>query len=106
MNTVLSPPEWTTRAAGIVIPARRQGVIEETLDGQVLLYDTRTDRMHRLNETALLIWRHCDGTTSHRDIAASLTTTFEVDFETALDHVEETALVLAEAGLLELTERE
>ena len=47
--------------------ARTDGVLVEELDDEVLAYDQRDDCAHRLNRTAAVIWRHCDGT---RDVQA------------------------------------
>ena len=102
--TLIHAPEWTTRAVTVIAPPRRDDVVEEELDGEVILYDARTGNIHRLNETALEVWRQCDGQRTTRDIAAGLTETFDVDFDTALDHVEELVTVLAESNLVKLTE--
>jgi hypothetical protein len=43
--------------------ARKKGLIIETLDDELLVYDLKTDHAHCLNPTATLIWRYCDGKT-------------------------------------------
>jgi hypothetical protein len=50
--------------------ARRDGLIVETLVDEILVYDLESHRAHCLNETAAVVWRHCDGQTSVRDLAA------------------------------------
>lgn len=97
---ILNPPAWTRRQAAIPAPRRRDDLIEEELDGQVVLYEPVTQRMHRLNETALHVWRSCDGRTTTRQIAGRLAERFEVDIETALDDVEQVMVLLAEEGLV------
>jgi len=95
-------PEWTARNAAIVMPRRRRDVVEEELDGEVILCVPRTGSLHRLNETAVEVWRRCDGRATTREVAAYLTEAFDVDFDTALDHVEELVIVLAESNLVDV----
>ena len=37
-----------------------------------LLVDPETDRVHRLNEIAMWIWRHADGVTSEQELSRRL----------------------------------
>jgi hypothetical protein len=46
--------------------ARTDGVLTETLDDEVLVYDLDGDLALHLNHTAALVWRNCDG---HRTVA-------------------------------------
>lgn len=41
--------------------ARSDGLIESDLAGDVVVYDTRADRVHCLNSSAAALWRLCDG---------------------------------------------
>jgi PqqD family protein of HPr-rel-A system len=95
---------WTCSEARIAPPARRCDLNESELDGEGLLYDSPSGRTHRLNHTALFVWRLCDGRRSTREIAEQLTSAYDVDFERALDHVEQILVRLAEAGLLSTAE--
>ena len=54
-----------TERPGEQLPlARREGLLIENLPDEVLVYDLDKKRAHCLNQTAALIWNHCDGTTS------------------------------------------
>jgi hypothetical protein len=53
--------------------ARKEGLVVRELADEVLVYDTQSDKAHCLNKTAALIWHHCDGQHSVKDIANSLT---------------------------------
>jgi hypothetical protein len=97
----VAPPYWTTCAAEIVIPVPRRDLREETLDAEAILIGPGVNMRYRLNETALFIWRRCDGRTTTRQIAAQLVETFDADFDRALDHVEQVVAVFAAAGLFE-----
>jgi hypothetical protein len=54
-------------------PARKkERVVAEPIDDEVLVYDLERDRAHRLNRTAALVWRHCDGQRTVGDLTALL----------------------------------
>ena len=53
--------------------ARREGIIRKEVDGELLVYDLERNKAHCLNESAAAIWNLCDGRTSIKEIAASLT---------------------------------
>ncbi len=52
--------------------ARREGLLIENLPEEVLVYDLDRKKAHCLNQTAALIWNHCDGKTSVRELAGIL----------------------------------
>lgn len=91
---------WTSCSAAIIPPARRDDLVESELDGEGILYDESTSQTHRLNQTALAVWRLCDGQRTTHEIAEEMTAAYEVEFDRALDHVEQILIRLAEAGLL------
>lgn len=95
------PAMWYSRAAMIASPRRRADVLVEMLGHEALLADARSGGIHRLNETALEIWRSCDGSTTTREIARRLSSRYDVDPEEALDHVEETIAMFAHLGCVE-----
>lgn len=70
------------------------------IDGDAILFDPATGHTHRLNETALEIWRRSgEGFTPHQ-IAAALTARYETTYESAFGHVESTLRVLEEHQLI------
>ena len=93
--------DWTARAATIIPPPRRSDLLEEHLDGQVLIVDPRNASTHRLNEAALAVWQECDGKASTRQIAEQLSELCEVDFDHALDWTSQLVARFAELELLE-----
>jgi len=97
----MRPPIWTSRTAAVVVPARRDGMLEERIDDEVIFSDPRTGSVFHLNGSALDIWRRCDGRATTRAIARALTTQWDVDLDTALDDVEQVVTLLAESGLLQ-----
>jgi hypothetical protein len=56
----------------ILPPARTDKLITQQLDGELLVYDERTDRAHCLNPSAAMVWKHCDGRTSVGQMAGLL----------------------------------
>ena len=67
---------------------RRMDVRVHELDGEALVYDPTSANTHRLNPTALFIWRSCDGTRDARRIAEGLADCYDVALEAAMEHVE------------------
>jgi hypothetical protein len=54
-----------------VLPvARRDKLTVRELPDETLIYDRERSKAHCLNRTAAFIWRHCDGQTSLRGLAA------------------------------------
>jgi hypothetical protein len=52
--------------------ARTNGLIAEDIWDEVVVYDQSSDRIHRLNASAALVWRHADGSRTTSDLAALL----------------------------------
>ena len=46
---------------GLLPRARRDGVLEETVGEELLLYDQESHTAHCLSPIAACVWRHCDG---------------------------------------------
>jgi hypothetical protein len=72
--------------------ARADELVIEELDGELLVYDLRTDAAHCLDEEAAAIWRACDGKTRVAEIAATVDTTPEA-VDHALEELSERDLV-------------
>jgi hypothetical protein len=72
--------------------ARREGILSEELDGELLLYDVSTNVAHALAPVAATVWRSCDGAALLERIAAST--------DLALETVALAVAQLAERGLL------
>jgi peptide-methionine (S)-S-oxide reductase len=52
--------------------ARRDRLFVQNVGDEIVVYDQETRKAHRLNPTAALVWRSCDGQTYVTDIARSL----------------------------------
>lgn len=49
--------------------ARKRQLITKEVDGELIVYDRESDRVHCLNSTAAFVWTYCDGQTSVAMIA-------------------------------------
>lgn len=61
--------------------ARRDGLVVRELAGELLVYDRERNQAHSLNETAALIWKHCDGNST----IAELRSVLEVEMGASVD---------------------
>ena len=93
---------WTTQD-WIVPPAPRTDIHPESMDGEALMLDPRNGAIHRLNDTALEVWRRCDGRSTTQEIAQDLTQLFDTEHDTILDHVEQLVAAFAQRQLFDLS---
>ena len=70
------------------------------VDGELLILDTRANRIHQLNETATLIWPLSGTASSVEESASRMADTFEVDADIALRDVRRALDEFCAAGLL------
>lgn len=78
---------------------RRAEVREYVIDDEALLFDPSREFLYYLNEAAFCIWQDCEGRTI-REAALLLSGRYDVDPETALDHVQQIVGALTVGGLL------
>jgi len=60
------------RSQHLLPQARRDGLLVQAIDDEVVVYDTERHKAHCLNRTAARVWEHCDGRTSVADVARRL----------------------------------
>lgn len=60
------------KGADILPRARANSLVIRELDDETLVYDLERDEAHCLNQTAALVWKHCDGKTTAAQAAQSL----------------------------------
>ncbi len=56
----------------IVPKARKENLVVQELDGEVLIYDLNTNKAFCLNEASALVWQACDGNKDVSEIRKSL----------------------------------
>jgi len=74
-------------------------VVQEMIDGEVVVYDGDRHDAHCLNPSVALVWRFCDGMTPVDRISRLVT--MELDQAFSSDLVKLALVELAEAGLME-----
>ena len=52
--------------------ARHDRLVIQKLGDETIIYDEQWNHIHRLNQTAALVWRHCDGRRTAGDLALVL----------------------------------
>ena len=52
--------------------ARREGLIVQEVGDETIIYDEQSNHVHRLNQSAALVWRHCDGQRTVADLVGIL----------------------------------
>ncbi|MEK6677060.1 MAG: HPr-rel-A system PqqD family peptide chaperone [Planctomycetota bacterium] len=76
-------------------------MVVHVLDDEALIYDPRTADTHRLNETAMFVWKQCDGVQTNDDIAVRISDVYDVTQNEALEHVNRVLDEFSQRGLLE-----
>ena len=52
--------------------SRRNGIVVQELENELLLYDLETNKSFCLNRTSVLVWQACDGTKSVSEISREI----------------------------------
>lgn len=52
--------------------ARHDRLVVQEMGDETIIYDEPRNHIHRLNQTASLVWRHCDGRRTVNDLAGVL----------------------------------
>ena len=60
---------------------RRDGIIVRELDNEILIYDTKSNKAHCLNDTAALVWKQCDGQSTAAEISGRLSLQLRTDVD-------------------------
>lgn len=64
--------------------AIKKGFEIQKLAGEVLIYDLERHRAYRLNPTASLTWKHCNGKTSYAEMALLLEKKLDIEADQEL----------------------
>ena len=86
MSELVGPPaSWSART---------------DVDGRVYLFVPDSEAFLALNETATIVWRHCDGTMTPDDLVAELVSTYGGDRAEVQEVVRTALQLLTSVGLL------
>jgi len=65
-----------------VFKPRRVGrVVQYEIDGEIVLFDPKRNRVHNLNPTAAVIWQLCDGSRTVEELAEDMAILFDTYME-------------------------
>ncbi len=81
-------------------PVVRTDVAVVELDGEAVIYDEHSEKLHHLNPTATLLYTLCDGTATVAELANDLAAEFEIPLEEMEHHLRHLVGRLHEEGLL------
>jgi len=69
------------KLAPLHLPRMRvEGLVIDELPDEVLVYDLKRHKAHCLNQTAAMVWHHCDGESGSAQIAQRLTRELQTPF--------------------------
>ncbi|HKQ61884.1 MAG TPA: PqqD family protein [Candidatus Polarisedimenticolaceae bacterium] len=80
-----------------------EGLMGKDLGDEYLFYDSRTDKVHVLNETARQLYLLCDGTRSVGEVVREFAATYRIDERTAQEDACAAIEQLLELGVLRRT---
>lgn len=83
------------------IGPHRDGILEERVDDELLVYNPVTDTYFNLNRTATTVWDLATGQQTVDEIATTVAKQFGIAPEDVIDDVAAIATQFAEAGLLD-----
>ena len=78
---------------------KKEGLEEQKIDGETVLFDVDSFKFYEFNETMSLIWKHIDSK-SVDEIAELIMKEFEVNKETAIKDVNKSISELESANLI------
>ena len=86
----------------VVFPVRRPDVVVREIEGETLVLDSLSGKVHQFNTAAGFIWACCDGTSSIVDITrrlaaqhSSQAVTLELDVANTIGKFQELGLLMA-----------
>lgn len=81
-------------------PKIRDDLTVVELDGEVVIYDERTDDIHHLNPTASVVFSLCDGLSTVREMAGEIAQAFGAEEDQVEREVRALLREFRKAGLL------
>jgi coenzyme PQQ synthesis protein D (PqqD) len=83
-----------------LVPMRNSAVYAVEIDGEAVLLDEATGRLHLLNPSAALVWACFDGTSTIGDIVTDISDELRVPYDRVLADTLAVIRELASEGLL------
>jgi len=70
------------------VPSKTEGLMERSLNDEIVVLSSKGDVLHTFSGTARFIWSMIDGNRTIESIARAMTDEYEVDEETARSDLE------------------
>ena len=77
-------------------------LVEQVVEGEIVVLDKASGLIHQLNSTAGTIWKACDGKADADNIAAQIAKQYDIDIESAKADVETTLKQLEQQKLVQI----
>ncbi len=84
------------------VPRRNDAILDRELDGETVLFNISTNKLHSLNPTAGFIWRYCTGTYTVKKLGKLLGCSFAVTAKQAEADLRALLVGMHDEGLIEL----
>ena len=84
------------------IPQKNDAILDRELDGETVLFNLGTNKLHSLNATASFIWQQCNGVNTMNGLVDLLAQSFAVKAEQAESDLRMLLEGMYHAGLIEL----
>ncbi len=85
-----------------VTPVRRPGLVDVPVDGETIVVDEESARLHHLDAVASAVWQQLDGTRTVGEVTAALVAAFDAPSDQIEADVRDLVGSLVENGLLNL----
>jgi len=76
-------------------------MVEQVVEGEIVVLDKVAGLIHQLNSTAGAIWKACDGKATSDNIAVQIAEQYDIDIESAKADVETTLQQLEQQKLVQ-----
>lgn len=83
-------------------PQKNEAILDRELDGETVLFNLSTNKLHSLNTTASFIWEQCNGENTVDSLVELLGRSFAVKAEQAETDLRALLGGMVHAGLIEL----
>jgi hypothetical protein len=78
-------------------------IVKQVVDNEALLLDTDNQQIHHLNETAVVLWEHCERGSTIDKIVSDFIQIYEIDEQTARQDIVHTLESWRQLGLIRET---
>ncbi len=81
---------------------KNAGLVEQVVDGELVVLDQESGQIHQFNATANEIWTCLDGETTIDDVSKHISEHYDIDLDVARKDVESTLQRLQEQNLIKI----